>query len=268
LVLNEKNLGIFANLNNITNLPSGDIIHFLSGDDWFKPSFLENVNKKIEGMALDPHGVRFILLPDVVIHFPDGSEQVLRNDPAFIAKYSATGLVIRDLARWRQVGISRALFNKWPLFPDNSEDVGPWADRIQHVILAQHIETQIVMDCQGAVYRAGVGIASRTKQDELELSYCKSLKYLYVLYKNGELNISQEDASAILFLRKCSEIKIKFSYISFARIFLDAIKLLLASSDEIAIVKLQLPAILKIAVSKSYIGNIIRRLKHKMRLVK
>ena len=48
LVLNEKNLGLFANFNNVAPKATGDVISILSGDDWYKSNLLENMNKKIK----------------------------------------------------------------------------------------------------------------------------------------------------------------------------------------------------------------------------
>ena len=261
LVLNEKNLGIFANLNNLTPMVTGDMVHFLSGDDWYKPGFLENSNKKIAELNLDPNCTRFILLPNVVLHYPDGSEQVLKNDPKLIKKYSSTGLAIREAIHWRLVGLSRALFNNWPPFREDSEKIGPWSDKIQYVMLSQHIDKLIIMDCDGAVYRVGVGIASRTKQDELELSYYNALEIIHGYYQNKQLIINQLDSDYLLFVIKCGEAKINLSLTGLISSIFYGFKLIQHDADEKTAVKSQLYIVFRKLVSKSLIGIIIRRLR-------
>lgn len=226
LVLNEKNLGIFANLNNITHLPAGDMIHFLAGDDWFKPGFLENINKKVAELGVDPSDTSFMLLPHLTMHRPDGSEYVLKNDPAMIKKYSPVGLALRDMVYWRIVGLSRALFDKWPLFSEDSAEIGPWADRIQYVMLMQHVEQQHVMDCEAAVYRTGVGISSVTKQLDLERSYYNALLRLRQLHDQGGLALTLVDRQFIDFLIQCWHTGLNFSLLSFIRLKIVALKLI------------------------------------------
>ena len=209
LILNEKNLGIFANLNNVTHRATGDIISFLSGDDWYKPKLLENMNKKISELKLDPRNSRFIFLPHVVNHKPDGSEMVVRNDPSILPKYSPIGLLFRGKLHTRHVGLSRALFDKWPLFQSDSNEIGPWADFVHHIMHAQHCDQLIVMDSEGPVYRAGVGIASKTSFEALDRSYHAALVRLQSYHFKGELILSDVDAKYLDFVIQCWAVRIK-----------------------------------------------------------
>lgn len=226
LVLNENNLGIFANLNNVTPKVSGDVIHFLPGDDWYKPGFLENVNKKIEELSLDPNKSRFLLLPHVIFHYPDGSEELLRNDPKKISKYSPAGLMLRGMVHQRLVGLSRALFDNWPLYPDDSEEIGPWADFASHILFMQYVDQQIVMDCEGPVYRVGVGIASKTLPRDLERSLFASLVSIRSNYLRGELRLNIVDLKYLEFLIKCWELKFELNYSKLTQAFCALLSLL------------------------------------------
>ncbi len=236
LSLNETNLGIFGNLNHTTPQVTGDMIHFLSGDDWFKPGLLENMNRKIQELSLDPLKSRFALLPHTVLHHLDGSEALMKNDSKRLEKMSPVGAVLREVVCTRMVGFSRALFNLWPPFPEDSETIGPWADRFQHVLFAQYIDRQIVMDCAGAVYREGVGIASRTGQEELERSYHRALLRMLSSSARGELILSASDRKYLEFHEKVHGLLLTYNFGLLRQTLLSAIRLTMNDISETGIV--------------------------------
>lgn len=236
LVFNKNNMGIFANLTNVSPNATGDMIHFLSGDDWYKPGLLQNMNKTIHELGLDPKITRFILLPHVVLHYLDGSEVLIKNDPKELEKYSPVGAVLRDVVHTRQIGFSRALFNMWPLFSEDSEIIGPWADRVQHVMFAQHIDKQIVMDCEGAVYRVGVGVASKTRREALERSYYNALVKIHSNYSHGELALSLVDLKYLELHKQARELVVNYSAASIASLL--RLSISLAKTDRTEIVQI------------------------------
>ncbi|MEA9568020.1 glycosyltransferase family 2 protein [Polynucleobacter sp. AP-Nickl1-40-C4] len=200
LVLNEKNIGIFANLNNIVQWANGDVISFLSGDDWYKPKFLEKMNAVISYQNLDPQVTRFLLMPNTVIHHPSGVEISMRNDARLFRRFTAVGLIFREKFRNQHTGISRALFQKWPAFESDSELIGPWADRVHHILFAQYLDNLVYMDADGPVYRSGVGVSSRTNHLELERSFQKALIRLRLYFKENKLRLNKLDNNYLEFL--------------------------------------------------------------------
>jgi len=233
IILNERNLGITANLNNVAPKATGDIVHFLSGDDWFKPGLLERMNNKIPEMNLDPHQLRFILLPDFAMYYPDGSEVLFKNDQRQLDKYSPVGSVLRGIVHTRQIGCSRALFDMWPLFPDDSELIGPWADLLQLVQFAQHIDRQIIMDFAGAVYRVSVGIASKTPQQDLERSYHCALVRILSSYHNGDLELNSIDLKYLTFHERAYNLLLTYSFVLLMQTVQSAISLARADMSEV-----------------------------------
>ena len=240
VIINERNMGIFANLNNVAPNATGDMVHFLSGDDWYKPGLLEKMNNKILELNLDPQKTRFILLPHVILHYLDGSEVSIKNDPRQLKRYSAVGSVLREIVQTRQTGCSRALFNMWPSFPDDSEMIGPWVDRLQHVMFAQYIDRQIVMDCEGAVYRVGVGIASRTRREELMRSYQNALVRLQSNYNCGNLGLNRIDKKYLDFHEASTQLSITYSGESVKNALRSAASLATADIAEVTFIAKQL----------------------------
>lgn len=233
IVFNERNLGIFANFNNVASRATGDVISILSGDDWYKPSLLENMNKKIGELNLDPKTSRFILLPHMVLHQRDGSEQVRRNDPNVLARHTPVGSVLHGLLITRHVGLSRALFDKWPLFESDSEELGLWADLVHHVLLTQHIDRMVVMGCEGPVYRVGVGVASKASMEALDRSYHAALVRIQSYYLRGELILGDVDAKYLEFLIQRWSASLKFNAASGVRVFSAALDLIRKEWTEI-----------------------------------
>jgi glycosyltransferase involved in cell wall biosynthesis len=209
LVFHEKNLGIFGNLNAICRYASGDMVHLLAGDDWFEPGFLESTNKKITELNLQPSSLAFILLPKVVLHYPDGSEERVINSQRDLKRFSQVGVVLRDILKWRMVGMSKALYSKWPLFEEDASEIGPWADRVHHVLLAQYIDAQYLMNCDGAVYRLGVGVASKAGARRLQESYLKALMRIKECYEGKRLKLLSKDARYLDFLIASYSAKVK-----------------------------------------------------------
>ena len=239
LVLNEKNLGIFANLNNVAPKATGDLIHFLSGDDWYKPNFLENLNKLVVGLDVNSQKSKFLILSHTVIHHIDGSERIERNHNS-LAKFTPVGALLRSKLYTRHTGISKSLFEKYPVFPEDSDSIGPWADFIHHTMFMQHCEKLIVMDCEGPVYREGVGIASRTGRVELARSFQRALLRIQSHHVQGELNLNELDAKYLEFLIASAAASLDFSLIAIARLFQSAWRVLKIDSSEIGIVTKEL----------------------------
>ena len=250
LILNEKNIGITSNVNNISPRATGDIVSYLSGDDWYRPYLLEKMNKKIVELGLNPNKLRFTLLPHVVIHFPDGSEGIQKNNKGILAKYSAFGSMLRKKMYTRQVGFSRALFEKWPPFQSGSEVIGPWADLVQYSMFAQYMDEQILMDCEGAVYRAGIGITSQTKKEDLERSYQAALVKIQMQNLSGELKLSATDAHYLQFLIQCGYAKLELNYTSFINVFCAARDVLITDGTELFIMINEILCIIKNIVKR------------------
>lgn len=229
LQLNERNLGIFGNLNNVTPRTTGDMVHFLSGDDWFKSGLLEKMNDTIESYRLDPIKSRFILLPHYVIHNVDGSERTVKNDPKRLEKFSPVGAALRGVAFSRLTGLSKALFDLWPPFPSDSESIGPWADHFQYALFAQHIERQIAMDFDGPVYRVGVGVASKTKELELARSYHRCITKMLSSHKQAKLKLSAIDLRYLQYHEKAHQLSLKYTPLMLGDTILSGLRL--AASD-------------------------------------
>ncbi len=212
LTLRDKNVGIFANLNMTTKNVTGDIVSFLAGDDWFRPRLIENMNKKINELGLNPLSSKFLLLPDVVFHAPDGGEIVKKNSERNLLAYSAIGSVFRRRLITRNVGFSRAFFDLWPDYPDDANALGLWADFAQYCQHMQHCEKLIPTNFEGPVYRIGVGAASKCSIREANESFYRSLSWVRTESSKGKIKLDYLDAKFLDFLIACQLITLAFSF--------------------------------------------------------
>lgn len=224
LVLNEKNIGISSNLNNIVRYVTGDVVSLLAGDDWYRPKFLENMNKAIEANQLNPKRSKFILMPNVILHYGDGKEDVLINDPKLFDRYTPVGLILKGLFHNQNTGLSRALFDFWPAYETDSKEIGAWSDRVHHVMFVQHADKLVAMECDGPVYRLGVGISSRTSHDDLERSFKKALIRIRLHFQKGTLLLNSADAYYLEFLIAKTRLGLEFKFISALNFFLTAFR--------------------------------------------
>lgn len=236
LIFHKENLGIFSNLNEILKFATGDMIHFLAGDDWFAPGFLESVNKTIETNKLDPKHQSFILLPKVVLHHPDGMEVRVQNSLKDLETYSPTGMALRGITKWRLVCISQNLFSKFPLFEKDANILGPWTDRVQFVLLSQYIDSQYLMWSDGAIYRTGIGISSKVDKKLLQNSYLLSLERIYFHHKNHNLVLNSRDILYLKFIISCYKMRHNFSLLNFYSYLVNTFMLLINSANDIRFV--------------------------------
>lgn len=250
LILNDNNIGISANLNNIVRYVTGDVVSLLAGDDWYKPNFLQSMNKTILNFQLDPRSSRFLLMPNVVLHSGDGVESSLNNEPKYFDKYSPVGLILRGLFYNQNTGISRALFDLWPVYESDAEEIGPWSDRVHHIMFAQYIDKLVPMDFDGPVYRLGVGVSSRINHLDLERSFQMALFRIRLHYQQNKLHLNRIDINYLEFLIAKTGLSLEFSYLSGALFLLAAWRVIRANVLEIPYVTQEAFKVFRQIVSK------------------
>ena len=170
----------------------------------------------------------------MVLHKPDGSEQVKSNDSDVLANYTPVGSVLRGLLITRHVGISRALYNKWPIFESDAEKLGLWTDFVHHVLLTQHVDQTVVMNCEGPVYRTGVGVTSKADFEALDRSFYAALVRIQSYHSKGELILSDVDAKYFDFVVQCWAVRIKPNTIGVLRALRAAWNLLRIRRSELS----------------------------------
>lgn len=76
---NEPNLGIFANEEKTWEMPSGDIIYRIAGDDMCCEGYFKAVADFIKENEIDYRNDLFCVVGNTIVKYPDGEELIQRN---------------------------------------------------------------------------------------------------------------------------------------------------------------------------------------------
>lgn len=170
VINNPVNLGLFANLNQIVGLPSGDFVHILACDDWYEPGMFEAMNEEVSRRELDPATLPFVLLPDAFMF--DGVKLTCRSNGAGRIP-SLFKSALRQNVFFMPVGMSQALFKHYPPF---RTDLGLWADYLHQLLFVRYCEHVYRMNGSFAVYRLGSGVSSRASRAQLSESFLRVIE--------------------------------------------------------------------------------------------
>lgn len=155
---NEPNLGVFGNINKIKDLPTGDFINFVSGDDMLPSGALEHYTQFIEEKRLnceDP----FVIYSDCLILNPDGSIQRISNTEV-MNKYDVfESTALNCLWGW-DTGMSIGLLKA---MSPMETDIGYQADLLWHFDKVVKAQKHYYIPMDGYIYRANVGVTVNTK---------------------------------------------------------------------------------------------------------
>jgi len=191
-IKNETNLGVYGNINKLLSYASGDVVSFLSGDDYLTPNLFERFNNAIFEYGIDFHNESFIIITNSVHLHPNGRQTIFNN-----FRLKDTNLLkarLRYGLSFRSVGISSNTLKKCEPFRD---DLGIMADWIWGFDKLVYSDKFVFLNEQGAVYRLGVGITSR----EINLSSIKSKeKVLGVITEKFGFLFDKSDFRYIKFL--------------------------------------------------------------------
>lgn len=190
-IRNEKNLGVFGNMNQLMKMPTGDVISWLSGDDLYKPGIFEAFNKEITQRGADPQKEKFIIISNAIDLYYDGKETIydnyrFRNSNLFKLK-------IRYGLNFRETGFSAAM---WKQISPIREDIGYHADWIYSLNQIDMADSFYFINEAYPVYRMGVGVVSKSKMNSLVQSKLKVVSIIMDIYEK------RLDESDKLFLKK------------------------------------------------------------------
>jgi len=178
----EKNLGIFGNLNSVYSKASGDIVSVLAGDDYYKPGLFTSLNKIIDSNNLNPQDEAFIIVYNTIHLHKNGKESLFNNFQ--IRKNNPFKERIRYGISYREVGVSINLWNKIdPII----EDLGYMADWIYGFDQIEKCEKFFFINEAYSVYRLNTGVTKTVLQKQDKNKYINNIKVLSLLsekYKN------------------------------------------------------------------------------------
>lgn len=172
VIRNEKNLGVFGNLNQIKTYPTGDIIHLLAGDDWIEPGIFEEMNNIVDRKNLKPIDESFAIVCESY-SFKDNS---LKKIPLKLREGDALyKAILRREIYYMPVGLSAKYFKN---FPNYRLDLGVWADYLHTVCFTKNCSSVYLANKAFPVYREGVGLSSKLSPRNQYISFLKAIDVL------------------------------------------------------------------------------------------
>ena len=216
---NEKNLGIFGNVNKAIDNSSGDIICFLAGDDEFELDLIENLHSYIEKKRIDI-SLPFWIIPDIKLIYSDGTIENVYHSK--YKKVSAFELILSGKLRSFEIGLSHAAA-KWSRI---RTDCGYQADNLKSLLLAKKAKIYLA-DFFGYKYRVDVGVTYNSKKVDLLISRRTILNIL--LQEQADI-LSKRELVLVRYELAKTNLNIGYSIISYAKLLLCSIRIVFMSS--------------------------------------
>ena len=177
-IRNQHNMGIFQNLNYLKKKPTGDVVSFLSGDDWYEDGIFEAFNDAIAENHIDIKKDNFLLISNCIFQYPDGRRVVYDNTP-FKGK-DLFKVRIRYGLDFRDTGMSLNLVKQLDDIPLNLGYYADWLHAIGQIYKASDI---YFINKAFSVYRKGYGVTSVAKRQSLLNSKIKVINRIKELYE-------------------------------------------------------------------------------------
>ena len=179
---NERNLGLFQNINQVYSLgleSNCDILTDLAGDDYLKKGLFAELNKVVVDNNIDVKNDKFIIVTNTEELYPDGTVKLVDNyqlkNEKDLTYYQITGKL-----SYREVGLSRNVLKGVNPY---RYDLGVWADMLFCLDYENNCDTFYFIPFVSAGYRIGVGTVSKQKMEKIRESRYNVEKIVLKNYK-------------------------------------------------------------------------------------
>lgn len=164
---NEKNKGIYENIETIRSKCTGDLFVGLAGDDSFQNGYLAAVIDMIKEKKIDFKNELFCIYFDFIIIYPNGSKKIFKNNLIKNPKFNLVSLKIRGLINTRCAVCSTKLL---PLYRITPKNIGNYCDElmdIQNLLLA---EKNYYSPFIASSYYSHIGLSVKTNKEDYNWS--------------------------------------------------------------------------------------------------
>lgn len=158
---NEKNLGIFGNIETTWDKATGNIIWNLSGDDAYCAGVFEKASELIIKNNFDPDNDFFTIYFDFKRVYPSGREKIQSN--SLVLKHNPLSLKLRNLIYGRTTGVSKSVYDSY--FPIK-KGLGIRSDGLQDTQTQLLSQRSIYYPLVGSIYYTNIGIGSAVERTE------------------------------------------------------------------------------------------------------
>lgn len=158
---NEKNLGIFENLEYSWTMPSGDIVYGLAGDDECGEGWFKTVVDYIQSNGIDYKNELFCIYGDYQVLYPNGDSFVFKND-AITTGIDPIRLSIRGIIGNRSAVCSRKVLDCYKKVSQGKSHIAESAIDRQLPLFSKKV---YYIPQIGNIYYARIGVSAVMSRD-------------------------------------------------------------------------------------------------------
>lgn len=158
---NEPNVGIFENIEKTWEMPTGDLIYHLSGDDECGEGWLSTIVEYIQKNRIDYKNERACIYGDYKAIYPNGDSMIFRNN--LVQDYKdALYLFLRTSIGLRSVCYSIGILKRFEKVSQGRSHV---AETAQEVQIPLNTQKNYYIPFVGNVYYTSIGVSTKTSSD-------------------------------------------------------------------------------------------------------
>lgn len=158
---NEPNVGIFENYEKTWEMPTGDLVYHLSGDDECGQGWMPTIVDFILKKRIDYKNERVCIYGDYKAVYPDGDSLIFRNN--IVQDYKdALYLFLRTCIGLRSVCYSIEILKKFEKVSQGRSHIAETAQEVQIPLYAQK---NYYIPYIGNIYYTGIGVSTKTSTD-------------------------------------------------------------------------------------------------------
>lgn len=195
---NDKNLGIFENIELSWTKPTGDAVIELAGDDTLCNGLFAEALKLIEINEINFKNESYCLFFDYKTIYPSKIKNIINiliggtpNNKIINKRFNPISLKIRGLICNRTIIYNINILKQ---FTTVNKDIGIFADGMVDIQVHKYVKNNYYSPFIGSIYYANIGISSRTSIND----FYNSSNLLFHEYKK-DLNLSEKDIAYLNF---------------------------------------------------------------------
>lgn len=189
---NEPNLGIFENIEQVRNMPTGEVVTTVAGDDLPGEGWYEKVVEFIEERGIDTSNDLFCIYGDYKCIYPNGDSVVHRHS-SITRTNNAFRLALRGFINGRGCCYSRKILEK---FRKVSQGKSHIAENAQDRQLQIFSEKNYYIPMVGNVYYTKRGISVHLTE-ELKQERMQIWPYSIKCFKDFGIELSKKDQTFV-----------------------------------------------------------------------
>jgi glycosyltransferase involved in cell wall biosynthesis len=195
-VRNERNIGIFENIEATWKRPTGDIIYRLAGDDECGQDYFRQVIGFVKENNIDYKNELFCVYGDYKQINADGKSVVYRNN--MIQKHDPVKLYLRKLLSNRSACYSKKVLDKFVKVSEGRSYSVEFVSECQLQLFAEH---NYYIPVIGNIYYAQIGVSAHMSRSESKTSHIETYDKLVAFLKLHGRPLDAKDINYVKYMQ-------------------------------------------------------------------